>query len=261
MRPIGYLRSGSRMKFDAGHQPDASREEINYVDLEAGQNFELALHDLAGFDRVWLLAWFDRNSSWRPRVLPPRGPAVRRGLFATRSPHRPNPIGLTSVPLLSVEGRTLSIGPVDLLDGTPILDIKPYIPTVDSWPDARTGWLDEVEASENLPAPFQVAVSPLAQAQLDWLRDAWQIDFFPRAAQLLSRDPTPHRTRRILQLQDGQRRMACGGWRIYFQIAEDTVLVEHLGTGYTAEHLTSEGNERIVDLAAHLAFLARFPNL
>jgi tRNA (Thr-GGU) A37 N-methylase len=66
---------------------------------------EQALQDVAGFDRVWLLWWFHRNETWRPLVLPPRGPSQRRGVFATRSPHRTNPLGMTPVRLLGVEAR------------------------------------------------------------------------------------------------------------------------------------------------------------
>lgn len=136
LRPIGYVRTPKRLKFDAPHQPDASAEETNRIELLPNSGFELALDDLASFDRIWLIWWFHRNKEWRARVLPPRGPAQRRGLFATRSPHRPNPLGLTCVSLLAVEALALTVGPLDLVDGTPIFDIKPYLPRVDAFPDA-----------------------------------------------------------------------------------------------------------------------------
>lgn len=103
-----------------------------------------SLRDLEGFDRVWLLSWFHLNGSGaRPLVRPPRG-GDKRGLFSTRSPHRPNPIGLSAVRLLAVEGRSLRVAELDLIHGTPILDIKPYVPDFDAFPTASRGWLDEV---------------------------------------------------------------------------------------------------------------------
>ena len=76
--------------------------------------------------------------------MPPRGPRVRRGVFATRSPDRPNPIGLSAVRLVRVDGCDLHVKGIDLIDGTPILDLKPYVPYADAFPDARAGWIDAV---------------------------------------------------------------------------------------------------------------------
>jgi tRNA-Thr(GGU) m(6)t(6)A37 methyltransferase TsaA len=103
-----------------------------------------AFADLAGFDRVWILSWLHRGGTWSPTVQPPRGPRQRRSLFATRSPDRPNMIGLSAVRLVSVDGCDLHVRGVDLLDGTPILDIKPYIPYADAFPDSKAGWVDEI---------------------------------------------------------------------------------------------------------------------
>lgn len=103
--------------------------------------FVPGLADLAGFERIWLLYVFNRNAGFRLKVQPPRGPRQKRGLFATRSPHRPSPIGLTCVRLQRVEGAMLHVDGLDLLDGTPVVDIKPYIPRVDAFPEAAPGWL------------------------------------------------------------------------------------------------------------------------
>ncbi len=252
--PIGYVQCNRHLKFNARHQPDLESDETNYVVLNPGHQFELALEDLAGFDRVWLVSWFHTNVSWRPRALPPRGPAVRRGLFATRSPHRPNPIGLTCVTLKSIDKLTLTVGPLDLIDGTPILDIKPYLATVDSFPGSSMGWVDEVEASYAQPPRFQIELTEKAQFHLAWLRTEWGIDFTERAFALLRHDPTPHRTRRILRLSSGQYRMACGPWRLFFHVREETILIDSVGKGYSDESLQTEGSERIQDRDAQIAF-------
>ena len=254
LRPIGYVRAASRLKFDVPRQPDTTSNEVNLIELLPGQQFELALQDLEGFDKIWLISWFDRNANWRPRVLPPRGHAKRRGVFATRSPHRPNPIGLTCVSLLGVDGLFLKVGALDLTDGTPILDIKPYLRTVDCFPQSRLGWIDEIEEAEAAPLPFRVVLAPLAERQLRCLKDEWGIDFTERAFEILRRDPTAHRTRRILQMGDNRYRIACGPWRMYYRLEGNTVVLEEVASGLSEETLSSPGSETIKDRDAHSAF-------
>ena len=110
--------------------------------VEVFPAFRDGLKDLEGFDRLWLLYWFDRADAARLRVVPYLDD-VERGVFATRAPCRPNPIGLSSVRLLRVEGNVLQVADVDMLDGTPLLDIKPYVPRFDCSDAARCGWLEE----------------------------------------------------------------------------------------------------------------------
>jgi len=100
-----------------------------------------ALDDIDGFERLWLIYWMDRVGPFRPRVVPYRD-TKEHGLFATRSPSRPNPIGMSVVRLLRREGTTLHIADIDILDGTQLLDIKPYIPEFDAHPASKAGWFD-----------------------------------------------------------------------------------------------------------------------
>lgn len=259
LHPIGFLRTTQQVKFQAGHQPVAAAAERNELELLPGHNYEQALQDLAGFERVWLVSWFHRNPNWRPLVLPPRGPSRRRGVFATRSPHRPNPLGLTAVPLIGVEGRRLILGPCDLVDGTPIFDIKPYVPAFDAFPDSGAGWIDELDAELQSPPRFTVVVGPLALEQAQWLRDGWQIDFMARMTELLARDPAPHRTRRIRRLPADEFEIACGAWRGLFRVEGETVTVRALDSAFPMRFLLRDGYEAIPDREAQLAFLARWP--
>ena len=261
LRPIGYVRSGKAAKFAARHQPDEREPEENFLELEPGRNFEAALADLEGFERIWLLWWFHRNAGWRPQVIPPRGPQRRRGVFATRSPHRPNALGLTPVRLLGIEGRVLRLGACDLVEGTPVFDLKPYVPAYDSFPGARAGWIDEVDAWEGAPPAFVVRVSPRAEAQAAWLRTGWGVDFLGRAAELLGRDPAPHRTRRIRRTETGFE-IGCGAWRALFAVdaAAARVDITGLGPAYPRRFLEREGAEDIVDRAAQRAFLECWPD-
>lgn len=257
LSPIGFLKSSKRTKFSARHQPDENADERNQLELIPGQNFEVALQDLAGFSRVWLLSWFHKsNGLWRRTVLPPRGPAQRRGVFATRSPHRPNALALTAVKLLSVKGRTLTLGPCDLVDGTPVFDIKPYIPEYDSFPNESTGWIEPVNETARLPPAYEVRFSQAAAEQAAWLFSEWAIDFRPRLIEVLERDPTPHRTRRIRALGNGRGSIACGAWFAVFAVKGNHVEVEALEAGYPAEFLKWTD---VPDREAQLAYLRQWP--
>lgn len=103
--------------------------------------FTPGLQDLDGFDRIWLL-YLARVEPADTLNVVPRLDNVPRGVFATRSLQRPNPIGLTCVRLVRVEGPTLYVEGVDVLDGTPVIDLKPYVPRFDAYPDAWAGWLE-----------------------------------------------------------------------------------------------------------------------
>jgi tRNA-Thr(GGU) m(6)t(6)A37 methyltransferase TsaA len=109
--------------------------------VEVLPQYAEGLRDLAGFDRLWLIYHLHCASPGRMRVVPFRDNR-EHGVFATRSPCRPSAIGLSCVRLLGIEGNTLRVGGVDMLDGTPLLDIKPYAPAFDSFPGAKAGWLD-----------------------------------------------------------------------------------------------------------------------
>jgi tRNA-Thr(GGU) m(6)t(6)A37 methyltransferase TsaA len=137
MDAIGLIRTPFRQSAGTPIQSSASREAHGRVELFDG--YEAGLRDLDGFDRIWLVYWLDRASEAR-LVVRPYLDVVEHGVFATRSPARPNHIGLSPVRLLGIDGNVLRIAEVDMLDGTPLLDIKPYVPAFDHLPAERIGW-------------------------------------------------------------------------------------------------------------------------
>jgi len=141
LQPIGVIRTPFTAPAGTPIQPAYAIGTPGEVMVD--EAFERALADVDGFERLWLIYWFDRALPFEPRVVPYRD-TRERGLFATRSPCRPNPIGLSAVRLVRREGPVLHVLDVDVLDGTPLLDIKPYVPAFDAHVGARAGWLDDV---------------------------------------------------------------------------------------------------------------------
>lgn len=146
--PIAIARSPYKERFGAPHQAAVvrgtrAREDAEgTIELLPHVPLETLLH-LEGFHYVWAIYVFHLNRGYRPTVKPPRTPDVAHGVLATRAPHRPNPIGLSALRLVGIEGRRLVVRGIDLLDGTPVLDLKPYLPYADAFPDAHAGWVDE----------------------------------------------------------------------------------------------------------------------
>lgn len=139
LRRIGRIRTPFTEGRGTPIQPSCAEGAEGEVLVDAC--FADALDDLEGFERVWLIYWMDRVASFRPHVVPYRD-TRERGLFATRSPCRPNPIGISVVRLLGREGGRLRVADVDMLDDTPLLDVKPYVPEFDAHPSAKAGWFD-----------------------------------------------------------------------------------------------------------------------
>lgn len=251
VRPIGVVRSPFVEKADAPRQASApgARDAIGRVELLP--EYEHALADLDRFDRIWILFWFDRAEGWSAKVLPPRS-EEKRGVFATRSPHRPNPIGMSCVRLERVDGRVLHVRDLDLLDGTPVIDLKPYIAYADAFPDASAGWLD---APRDPKEPWSVVFAPLAEEQLAWIAREAGIDLRARVAEALALGPAPHPYRRIKRLDDGASMLAAKEWRARFTTEGRTIVVERVASGYRAKELAT-GEGPALDL--HRAFVARF---
>ncbi len=256
--PIGVVRSPFFERVAAPRQPRAAPEVEGRVELYPGRGYEDALSDLASWDYVWLLVWLHQSEGFRPKVMPPRS-EQKRGVFATRAPYRPNPIGLSALRLVRVEGLVLTVSGLDLLDGTPVLDIKPYVPYTDAIPEANHGWLDAapvagVRPSDPQPS-FEVEFEPLAREQLDYLRVQHGIELGVQIAARLSIGPTPHAYRRIRK-EGARARLALEDWRVWFRVEGRRVFIECIGSGYRPRELFApEGSAP----SSHRAFVARWP--
>ena len=137
--PIGFAYTDNKEQKGTPIQPRFA-EGVKGV-IEIDKKFEPGLKDLEGFERVWVLFWLHKARDYNLEVTPYRD-TVSRGLFSTRAPMRPNPIGISCVRLDKREGNKLFVSEVDILDGTPVLDIKPYSKQFDAFETERNGWLD-----------------------------------------------------------------------------------------------------------------------
>jgi len=257
LEPIGYVRTSLETKVEVARQPRAAGVAAGRIELMPGKNYEHALEDLDGWEYLWVLFWFDRNEGWRPKVLPPRSRAGRKGVFATRSPHRPNPLGLSAVRLERIDGLTLYIGEIDMLDGTPVLDIKPYVAYTDAIVAARSGWLaDEAAPRDPIPA-FDVQWDDAAAEQAAWIEAHTGLALRERATAALALGPEPHPYRRIRRDGEGFV-LAVKDWRVRFDVTERLVRVHAIASGYREAQIDA-GHARGVDLTTHREFRERWP--
>ena len=217
LSPIAYVRNGYDEKFGIPRQSGLA-QTLSRVVFEKEYSVPEAFRSLDGFSHLWLIWGFSLcpADGWRPTVRPPKlGGNRRMGVFATRSPFRPNPLGLSSVELvgLTFDGdkrAVLEVRGADLADGTPVYDVKPYLPYTDSHPDARSAWADPA-----LHPVLRVEFSPRAQA-----------DYSPglqaELSLVLAQDPRP-------AYQEDPRRiytMSYAGRQVSFRVEGDCLIVE-----------------------------------
>lgn len=213
MKPIGYLESCFKDKFGTPRQPGLVKEAHAFLKISPEFQPEESLQGLEGFSHIWLLWLFHQNKTARfhAKVHPPRLEGKTMGVFATRSPHRPNPIGLSLVKLVRVEADGIVVSGVDLVDGTPILDIKPYLPFVESLPEATSGWPGEVSQE-----PIRVEFSPEAEQKLQlWqsrrpdrpirqvIEETLKLDPRPVVYRGYEDSESPYRNQHAVRLYDG----------------------------------------------------------
>lgn len=217
MKIIAKIKNDFKEKFGIPRQSGIARNMLSRIVFEPEYRVREALRGIEEYSHLWLIWEFSeaKREGWSPTVRPPRlGGNKRMGVFATRSPYRPNPIGLSSVKLVSVdesegEGLVLTVSGADLLDGTPIYDIKPYLSFTDSHPDAVCGFADRVKEqrlSVNFPEELLSAIPADARDTL---------------ITVLEGDPRPH----YKTDPDYEYGMRHGDYEIKFKVEGDTLTV------------------------------------
>jgi tRNA-Thr(GGU) m(6)t(6)A37 methyltransferase TsaA len=212
-KPIGYLKSCYPDKFGVPRQSGLVKKAYSELTISAEYQPEISLQGIDGYSHIWLQFLFHLNSAARfhAKVHPPRLEGKTMGLFATRSPHRPNPIGLSLVELISVKKDTLVLAGADMVDGTPVLDVKPYLPHIESQPGARGGWAQSVDHND-----IRVDFSVVAMQKLQsWSDRIQRSELKEVIEEILRQDPrpviyrgfetqeSPYRNKHAFRLYDG----------------------------------------------------------
>ncbi len=199
--PIGTLHTCFREKFGTPRQARMIPEARGILKLNPDPAFALAVQELESFSHVWLIYVFHRHREqpWRPLVHPPRVETKKVGVFASRSPHRPNPLGMSALKLEKADkhapgGIEIHLSGVDILDGTPVLDIKPYLPYADQIAGANSGWANA--ELENYPVDFSPESREKAERSEPTL--------LPLLARMLSWDPRPTSQRKAMPLSSAE---------------------------------------------------------
>ncbi|MCB0415086.1 MAG: tRNA (N6-threonylcarbamoyladenosine(37)-N6)-methyltransferase TrmO, partial [Bdellovibrionales bacterium] len=141
---IGVFQCKFSRPFEVHRQGVLSSAQSGFIQIFDSIDLQ-CLEDIEGFERIWVIYDFHLNKSYRPKVRTPRVDVPKKGVFATRSPYRPNSIGLSCVKLERLEGRKLWISEFDILNESPILDIKPYLAYADSFENAKSGWVPKMK--------------------------------------------------------------------------------------------------------------------
>ncbi len=212
LKTIARVRNDFTEKFGVPRQAGLTEDLISRVVFEPEYANADALRGLEGFSHIWLIWGFHlaRREGWSPTVRPPRlGGNARMGVFATRSPFRPNDLGLSCVKLLGIDGTDILVGGADMIDGTPVYDIKPYLPYADCRPGASGGYTDAL---------------PERRVEVDFPEELLRMlpeEKRPGLLEALSYDPRPS-----YQSDPGRAYgLAFGGFDIRFRVAEGKLSV------------------------------------
>ena len=212
-KPIGYLKSCYPDKFGVPRQSGLVKKAYSELRLKPEFQPEFSLEGLTGYSHLWLQFVFHLNNSTRfhAKVHPPRLGGQTIGVFATRSPHRPNPIGLSLVEIIEIKNDVLILAGADLVDGTPILDIKPYLPNVESLHEARGGWSQDL-LKEEIKVEFTEVTMEILQ---NWMSRTGRKELREVIEDVLKQDPrpvvyrgyeaadSPYRNKHAFRLYDG----------------------------------------------------------
>lgn len=254
-KSVGFIESAAKYRYELPRQAvfASSKAFLRWHE----KYYAACAEDLQGFDRVWLIWVFDRNehAKRRPKVRVPV-PAEKDSysVFSTRSPYRPNPVGISAVELLAITPEGLQLGACDLLDGTAVLDVKPYIPEVDSFPDVKAGWRDHVNTNAN-----KIIWTAKAAKQADFILEKGNFDLRNFCEVQLSYRPTDNSRKRVENLSEADcYLLRFRTWKITFRFdeANNEINICNIESNYSAEDLAPDAPDIYNDKDLHRAFNA-----
>lgn len=263
-KPIGFFKTRKKVKtYDLPRQPlvmgapslsELDYKKCDYIELEKDYLFEQALEKLDGFSRIWVIFLFHENNHWNPKIRPPRGEKNKIGVFASRSPYRPNPIGMSCVELIKIKGLRLYLADSDILNNTPILDIKPYIPFCDSFTDSKIGWLENIETTK-----YNISFSQESLDQISFLKNTFQLELEFFITSQLSYEPL-NKDKKRLWIHEEHAFLGYKTWLVKFRVNETSkeIFILKINSGYSSKDLAPGTIDKYQDKISHRIFIEKF---
>ena len=245
--PIGYVHCEQSYRSEAPRQA-VFADNAGQINLIPGHDFETALRDLEQFSHIWVIYDLHLNKKWKPIVAPPVTANQKRfGVFATRSPHRPCSIGMSCVKLEKIENLAIFIKDFDMLDGTPVLDIKPYIVDSDSIPDASRGWLPERGNQ------YEICFEENTEIAMSWIVERGGPDLKNFCLTQLVVNPTDSKRKRVKMMDSSHGTIHCRTWKIAFEVdlEKSFIKVYRVDSNYQLEELADGADDRYNDKDLH----------
>ena len=251
LKVIGTVHCEQQWHFDAPRQSGLAK---NLATIEVDAAYSQALTGLRDFSRIWVVFIF-HTASEKLVIRPPRLAKGTVGAFASRSPHRPNRIGLSSVLLKEIRGSVLVVENHDFIDGTPVVDLKPYVSVYDSFDVPTEGWLKDAAPE------FHVAFSETATQKLAFLAGRKVPGFRGFLEQQLSFLPDDAERKRIQRTSETEMTISYRTWRASFHLNREARLctVCDIFSGWQPEELAEGASDPWHDKALHREFLRQFP--
>lgn len=251
VKPIGTFCCDFKYKQDMPRQGVLNKNSTGTITIDL-ENTPQCLNGLDGFSHIWLIYIFHKNTNWKPMVSPPRISPKKVGVLASRSPYRPNQIGMSLVKLESIKNNIITVSEFDLINETPIIDIKPYIEYSDSRAESKSGWVTNETA-------YKINLSKKLNEQCLWLYQEAELDFKQIIKTQLEFKPFDKNLKRVSFYNDIWT-LSYRTWRIQFkEIDTDSLNVLGIFSGYSNSELNSV-EDPYKDKDLHKKFSSYFNN-
>lgn len=251
LKPIGFLHC--KEEYPQTQPRQAVKGDGNTAVIELKSLFPLiqAAEDIKTCSKIWLIYLFHKNKTWNPKVYPPRGSDKKIGVLATRAPYRPNPIGLSCVDVVKVEKNKIYIKNHDLLNQTPILDIKPYLSYSDSFEGVEPAWIQKEEK-------YELIYSTKCMEKMKWLSESVQTNFETLLKDQLTYQPFYSKRKRMKEVGENHFVYSFRTWRFDLEFHDNRIIVQDLFSGYTPEEISDLLEDPYKDKKLHQKFVSNF---
>lgn len=255
LKPIGYFYSYKEHKLEAARQshfakPTSETYCNDYILIE--KQFTQALSGLETLSHIWVIFIFHKSIHEKLMVSPPAGSSHKMGVWATRSPHRPNKIGMSKLKILRIDQNKIYVESNDIINQTPVIDIKPYHPVADVELNASIGWLQ----SEPI---YVIQFSETAETKILFLESCGLYNIRPSIIQQLTFRPDDHTKKRVQKKSEHFYVFSYRTWRVDFELKDQKVHVLDIKSGYSEEDLDLP-QDPYEDKAIHRSFILKFKN-